>query len=49
MNDDYYLRKSAANCPCLFYKPGDDTMILVYVDDIFADGLREHRFFTAWL
>ena len=26
----------AANCPCMFYKPGEDTVILIYVDDIFT-------------
>jgi len=33
---DEYLGKQAANCPCMFYKPGEDTVILIYVDDIFT-------------
>lgn len=26
----------------MFYKPGEDTVILVYVDDIFVDGRKKH-------
>ena len=43
-----YLRKPAANCPCMFYKPGEDTVVLVYVDDMFVDGRKKHmdKFFA---
>lgn len=50
--NDEYLRKPAANCPCVFYKPGlcEDTVIMVYVDDIIGDGRQKYldAFFTGF-
>ena len=36
-----YLRAPAANCPCLFFHPERDLIIIVYVDDVLADGRQE--------
>ena len=41
--NDEYLRAPAANCPCMFYKPDTDTVVLVYVDDVAVDGYRVHH------
>ena len=32
----------------MFYKPGEDTVVLVYVDDMFVDGRKKHmdKFFA---
>jgi hypothetical protein len=36
-----YMRAPAANCPCMFYHPERDLTIIVYVDDVLADGRQE--------
>ena len=43
--DDEHLRAPCTNCPCLFYHPGRDIRILVYVDDVLVDG---HRVDLDW-